>query len=95
MARIKMNINEDSTLVKFDCVRMGEIFVKDGIAYIKIFPLKVGESINCFRLNDGACAYYSDDTLVTYVKSAELKLTIADAYDPPCGLWKSKESKGE
>ena len=74
MAKIKCEINEDSTLVKFEAVEKGEVFVCNGEVFVKVDPLPGG--INAIRLDTYSRGYFSNDTLVTYVKSAELKLTI-------------------
>jgi len=71
MARIKTTINEDSTLVKFGAVMVGEIFFYEESPYYKFN--------NCIAINlvgDNTMNSFSNDELVTYVKSAELKLTI-------------------
>ena len=71
MARIKTTINEDSTLVKFEAVMDGEIFFYEESPYYKFN--------NCIAINlmgDNTMNSFSNDELVTYVKSAELKLTI-------------------
>ena len=78
MGKIKCEIKKDSSLVKFEAVENGELFVFKGKAYIKIFPLEVPtyEVINAFEVESGNCTFIYSDTLVTYVKNAELKLTI-------------------
>lgn len=74
MAKIKCKINENSTLVKFEAVQIGETFVIGGVPFIKIY--KGDHWANATSLADGKLGYITDDTLVVYVKSAELKLTI-------------------
>lgn len=70
MARIKYEINEGSTLVKFGALQQGEVFVADGKPHYKF------NKVNALRISDGVWRYFDDDVLVTYVKKAELKLTI-------------------
>lgn len=70
MARIKCNINEDSTLIKFEAVQHGEVFVADCKPFVK------WSDTSAFSLMRGDILTFKDDTLVTYVKKAELKLTI-------------------
>lgn len=71
MARIKYDIDEDSTLIKYLAVQYGEIFMCDGAVYIK--AQMEGKAVS---LDDGTLIPFDDDELVTYVKKAELKLTI-------------------
>ncbi len=74
MARIKCEINEDSTLVKFESLQNGEIFLVGSNAYVKADCYF--NPVNAFRLSDGLATGINDNDLVTYVKKAELKLTI-------------------
>lgn len=74
MAKIKCEIKEDSTLVKFGALQEGEIFLAENEAYVKANCYF--DPVNAFRLSDGSAKGIDDDYLVTYVKSAELKLTI-------------------
>lgn len=71
MARISYDIYEDSTLIKYLAVQYGEVFLCDGAVYIKAHT--EGEAVS---LDDGKLIPFDDNELVTYVKSAELKLTI-------------------
>lgn len=73
MARIKCEINEDSTLVKFGAVMDGEVFIFQNEPYMR--ALGVGER-KAMCLKDGDIILFEDTDLVTYVKKAELKLTI-------------------
>ena len=70
MARIKCNINEDSVLVQFGSLRKAEIFIHNATPFCKM------DNIKGVNLVDGKEWDFSGDTLVTYVKTAELKLTI-------------------
>ena len=70
MAKIECKINEDSTLVKFKAVQMGEVFVADGEPYYKF------SKDSALRILVGVWNHFDDDDLVIYVKFAELKLTI-------------------
>ena len=74
MAKIKCEINKNSTLVNFEEVQIGEIFVLGGNPFIKIY--KDSYWADAISLADGKFGCITDDTLVVYVKSAELKLTI-------------------
>ena len=79
MAKIKCEVKEDSTLVKFEAIEIGEIFVCGENEFIKtgLWKSIIGDTVNAFRLNNIAYgAFFDDDELVTYVKEAELKLTI-------------------
>lgn len=71
MAKIKCEIDEDSTQIKYLAVQYGEIFICDGAVYIK--AQIEGRAVS---LDDGTLIPFDDGELVTYVKSAELKLTI-------------------
>lgn len=73
MAKIECEIKEDSALVKFEAIEDGEIFVRDDMSFIK---LNRGNRNNAFCLTECEWLYFFDSTLVTYAKSAELKLTI-------------------
>lgn len=70
MARIEWNIKEDSTLIKFGALQRREVFICDGEPYYKF------SKADALRISTGVWIHFDDDDLVTYVKSAELKLTI-------------------
>lgn len=73
MAKIKYEINEDSTLIKFLAVEDGEIFIRDEMPFYKTG----GDCYyNAINLAECEWLHFYDNTLVTYVKKAELKLTI-------------------
>lgn len=73
MARIKCEINEDSTLIKFEALQEGEIFVRDGMPFYKTG----GDCYyNAINLEECEWIHFYDNSLVTYVKKAELNLTI-------------------
>ena len=74
MAKIKCEINENSILVKFESLQGGEVFLVGSNAYVKADCYY--NPINAFRLSDGLATRFNDDALVTYVKKAELELTI-------------------
>lgn len=70
MAKIKVNTTDDSTLIKFDAVQHGEVFIDDCEPFIKCADAAA------FKLTSGSLMTFEEDDLVTYVKRAELKLTI-------------------
>jgi hypothetical protein len=70
MAKIKCEIKEDSILVEFGALQEGEIFLYHDAPFIKANDNHVPNLIN------GRWTLIDDDEPVTYVKSAELKLTI-------------------
>ncbi len=70
MAKITYEINEDSTLIKFGALQEGEIFLYHNAPFIKANNNHVPNLIN------GHWTLIDDDELVTYVKKAELNLTI-------------------
>ncbi len=74
MSKIKCEINEDSTLIKYNALQDGEIFIRKGEPCIKLRGEYYKE--HAIRLKDGSFVIIESDELVTYVKSAELKLTI-------------------
>ncbi len=70
MAKLKFDIQENSTLIKFSALQEGEIFLYHNAPFIKANDNHVPNLINgCWTLID-------DDELVTYVKKAELKIEI-------------------
>ena len=73
MAKIKCEMAEDSTLIKFESVQFGEVFIYQNEPYMK--ALGIGE-LKAMSLDSGDIIMFDDDDLVTYVKKAELKLTI-------------------
>lgn len=73
MARINYDIDEDSTLVKFESLQNGEVFIFQGEPYMR--TLGVGER-KAMCLKDGDIILFVNSDLVTYVKKAELNLTI-------------------
>lgn len=73
MAKIKCDINEDSTLVKFEAIEEGEIFVRDGMPFYKTGG---GYYYNAMSLTECESLHFYDNSLVTYVKKAELNLTV-------------------
>lgn len=70
MAKIKVNTIDDSTLIKFDAVQHGEVFIDDCGPFIKCAETAA------FKLTSGSIMTFKEDVLVTYVRRAELKLTI-------------------
>ena len=77
MARIKCEINEDSTLVKFGSLQNGDLFIFNGKPYIAMYEIGDEESsVNAFILDEGFPTHFDYNALVTEVKSAVLKLTI-------------------
>lgn len=75
MAKLKIETNRDTELIKFEALQVGEVFVmKKGDACMKMLDTFAGANAVC--LNDGCWMNIDDDTLVTYIKKAELKLTI-------------------
>ena len=72
MAKIKCETIEDSTLVKFGAVMDGEVFFYEESPYYKFNDCI---AINLIG-NNNTMNSFSNDELVTYVKKAELKLTI-------------------
>lgn len=70
MAKITYEINEDSTLIKFGALQEGEIFLYHNAPFIKANNNHVPNLIN------GHWTLIDDNELVTYVKKAELNLTI-------------------
>ena len=70
MAKIKCEINEDSTLVKFEAIENGEVFMYNGEVLYKF------NDFATINLVEDRLTELNNNTLVTYVKSAELKLTI-------------------
>ena len=74
MAKLKVETNRDTELIKFEVLQNGEIFLVGNEAYVKADCYF--NPVNAFRLSDGLATGLNDDDLVTYVKKAELKLTI-------------------
>lgn len=75
MAKLKVKTKEDSTLVRLDSLQYGEVYLMDGVPYMRAYQ----PGCTAVNLTDGSLKFIGDeakDTLVTYVKSAELKLTI-------------------
>lgn len=70
MAKIKVNTIDDSTLIKFEAVQRGEVFIDDCEPFIKY------TDVSAFKLTSGSLMTFKEDVLVTYVRRAELKLTI-------------------
>lgn len=70
MSKIKCEIKEDSTLVKFEAVQVGEVFIQDKMP---LYKLSGDEALN---MSDSDIVWIQPSDLVIYVKSAELKLTI-------------------
>ena len=71
MAKLKIETNRDTELVKYSSLLTGEAFIYKGESYIK-----TEEVSTAVRLNDGWFISVDGDILVTYIKKAELKLTI-------------------
>lgn len=71
MAKLKIETNRNTELVKFCTMQDGEIFVYNGGTYVRLENTWWGICIT-----DGSSEEFEDDTLVTYVRRAELKLTI-------------------
>lgn len=73
MAKIKCETKEESTLIKFEALEEGEVFLVGNDPCVK---LRDDSVINAISLLSGLFCEYQPNALVTYVKSAELKLTI-------------------
>ena len=79
MAKLKIETNRDTELIKFEALQVGEIFIHDNNACLKIDELstiKPEVVINAVSLENRKVYEIPDDVLVTYIKKAELKLTI-------------------
>jgi hypothetical protein len=78
MAKLKVETNRDTELIKFEALQVGEVFYYDNNACLKIDELHVrpGVVINAVSLENRKVYQILDDVLVTYIKKAELKLTI-------------------
>ena len=75
MAKLKVETNRDTELIKFEALQVGEVFImKNGEACMKMLDTFAGANTVC--LNDGRWMNINDDALVTYVRKAELKLII-------------------
>ena len=74
MAKLKVEMNRDTELVKFEVLQNGEVFMFEGEEHIKV-DCYISE-VNAVRLSNGLAEGFDGDTLVTFVKKAELKLTI-------------------
>jgi len=74
MAKMKLNVNEDSNKYRFDCIRPGEVFIDDNGIFIKTADNLIGT--NAVRLCDGYITTFTEETLVTFVKEAVLNLKI-------------------
>ncbi len=74
MAKLKVKTKEDSTLVRLDSLQYGEVCLMDGVPYMRAYQ----PDCTMVDLTDGSLKFIADakGTLATYVKSAELKLTI-------------------
>lgn len=71
MAKVKIETNRDTELVKFCALEVGEIFMYDGKAFLRCISTELA-----MCLNDAHVWGFKDDDLVTCVRKAELKLTI-------------------
>lgn len=71
MAKLKIETNRDTELVKFCSIEESEIFIHEGKAFERYSSTDMA-----ICLNDGHVWGFKDDDLVTYVRKAELKLTI-------------------
>lgn len=73
MAKLKVETNRDTELVKYSSLLIGEVFIYKGEVC-----MKTEDTSTAVRLNDGWFRTFSDsgDVLVTCVRKAELKLTI-------------------
>lgn len=79
MAKLKVETNRDTELVKFCSILVNEIFYYDNNTCLKIDELQTIApeiAINAISLENNKIYQIPDDALVTYIKKAELKLTI-------------------
>jgi len=75
MARVRINIKNESNLVNIESLKNGEIFkYEDGI-YMKAYMFDDVESI-AVNLSTGLACKYDTDKLVTYVNKAELNIEV-------------------
>ena len=71
MAKLKVETNRDTELVKYSSLLIGEVFIYKGEVC-----MKTEDTSTAVRLNDGWFRAVDGDLLVTCVRKAELKLTI-------------------
>lgn len=71
MSKLKTETIRDTELVRYDSLEVGEIFVYADNAYIR-----TDNTHWAVRLSTGGFVQFNDEELVSYVKRAELKLTI-------------------
>lgn len=79
MAKLKIETNRDTELVKFCAILVNEVFYYDNNVCLKIDELQTIKPevvINAVSLENRKVYQIPDDALVTYIKKAELKLTI-------------------
>ena len=72
MSRIAFYTDDDTTIVKFCSLSVAEVFIYKGDTYFKLDA----EGLNVVSLKNGGMYHMDDDTPVTFVKRAELMLTI-------------------
>ena len=79
MAKLKCKINDDRRKVKFECLRVGEVFIFIGAPFIK-FDKSYFDGCdgyyNCINLENGQFGCLNDDALTTYVETAQLSIDI-------------------
>lgn len=71
MAKMKIEANRDTELVKFCTIEVGEIFMHEGKAFMRNVSMDLA-----ICLDDAHIWGFEENDLVTYVRRAELKLTI-------------------
>ena len=71
MSKLKVETSEESRLVRFDALKIGEVFVSGGGRVC----IKTNNK-EAIDLEYGVYVILDEKTLVTYVEKAELKLTI-------------------
>lgn len=79
MSKLNFNNVNDTRLVKFSCMRPGDVFISGGKFYITLdIPYAIKETVfyNVVCLNDGHICVFSDDELVTPTTKADLNYEV-------------------
>lgn len=74
-------ITSNESLEEFNKINIGELFIVDGIPFIKVPEIRgeyddYEDFYNCVRLDNGTMWHCSDSQLVKQPKSCELKIEM-------------------
>lgn len=73
---MKYTIQSNKNLIEFGEINIGELFIDEGVPFIKILEVSGDDIYNCTRLDNGILWYYHCYELVKRPKNYNLKIEM-------------------